>query len=152
MLGTFGMKTSDVATLAGTGALTYLAVSPKNEINGVPTYRLGIGKSGSLLMDPRFFGTLLLGWWASKPGGSASNKAMMKQAAMAGAMSLVSTEAIRFRMKREGQQVAGGLLPDFGDIMGKKNAPAIGYDPGYGGQQRQHQYGAGVRQGAWAHG
>ena len=144
MLGTFGFKTNDLMTLGGTGALSYLAASPNNvDENNKQTFRLSLpfgSTKGSLLLDPRFFGTLLVGWYANKGGVSASTKQAMNQAAMAGAMSLVSTEAIRYRMQRDSpDSVAQGmkLLPSFGQKQERVS--------GVYGAGAQH------RQPAWAH-
>lgn len=144
MLKSFGFETEDLMVVGGSGALTYLAMSKaRTDKSGKPTMRISLTKDGSLLTDVRFLGAVGLGYMAAKGG---KNKDVMRQGAMACAMSLANTEAMRLRFMRDpdwaGQfpkdTIGGKLLPDFGSS--KETASGM------------PAYGAAPRQAAWARG
>jgi len=123
--------------IGGGGALSYLAAAPGKE--GQPTdLRLSIWK-GSLVGDVRFLGAVLTGI-AGHYGKLPKKQAdALKSFATAMAVSLASTEAIRYRMVKEGKMsLPAGAKTSF--------SPIIGAIPQFGATQP-----AMATDGAWAH-
>lgn len=108
----------DAWTLAGVGggalALNYLAAGRKVGGSDAVSLRLTLAKDGSLLSDVRVLGGLLA-FGASMYCHGTTRKALQVIAG-ASAVSVLTTEAIRFQLGRSGNRVAGALpvFPSFG--------------------------------------
>lgn len=117
-----------IATVGGSGALTYLAASPTQvSANGQPTLRLTMGKSDALLMDVRALGGLAMGFASMYKGIKASTREWLGTGAVASFSSLASTEAIRMQGNKNGVVYEGGYFPTFSGIG--TSAPAYQQAP-----------------------
>ena len=124
-----------VATIAGSGALSYLAAGHgKGEAK--TDLRLSLDKSGSLVGDVRFIGGVAAGLVARWGRLNARTRGVLDATAFASLSSLASTEAIRYRLKGTGaiDEGKGGIFPRIAALE------SFGANP-------QHAYGANA---AWA--
>jgi hypothetical protein len=116
-----------IATVGGSGALTYLAASPTQNSGGQPTLRLTMGSSDALLMDVRALGGLAMGFASMYKGLKAGTREWLGTGAVASFSSLASTEAIRYQANKGGANVyPGGTWPK---ISGMGSAPAYQQAP-----------------------
>lgn len=107
--------------LAGSGALSYLAAGKHDD--GTFSLRLSLDRSHSFLGDVRLLGAIATGLAAQYVSGSQTKK-VLETVANASAMSLVSTEAVRWRLKGVGGISDAPFAPDF-----KFGAVGIGSRP-----------------------
>lgn len=130
---------SSVATIAGAGALSYLAAAPGRD-GAKPTLRFSLDKNNSLLGDVRLLGGVLMtgaAMWAKEE----KTKKTCAIIALASFGSLAVTEAIRYRYVRAGIIEKAPLMPTFGNpSFGALNGPSDSYGA----------YQANARQASWA--